>query len=73
MHFVIEFAFLHYHRLCHNHVFSIQVLELLPTPSDDDAIITNLKVLFGRILCENLSFFEKCFEDLVPSHINHRR
>lgn len=52
---------------------NIRAESLLPTPSDDDAIITNLKVLFGRILCENLSFFEKCFEDLVPSHINHRR
>ena len=46
---------------------------LLPTESDDDAIIKNIKILFARILFDTLKFFQMTFEDLIVEHIKHRR
>ena len=46
---------------------------LLPTPSDDEALKSNLKVIISRFLVVNLKFFEQCFADLVSKHIKHRR
>ena len=38
---------------------------LLPTLSDDDVIVENIKILFSRVLSETLSFFSVSFSDLV--------
>ena len=46
---------------------------LLPTPSDDGAMINNIKIIFSRILCETLPFFNQVFSDLITKHIHHRR
>ena len=46
---------------------------LLPTESDDDVIVKNIKVLFARILFDTLQFFKIAFEDLIVEHITHCR
>ena len=46
---------------------------LLPTPIDDDVIVSNLKILFSRVLFETLPFFNTSFSGLVVNTITHRR
>ncbi|XP_019861291.1 PREDICTED: uncharacterized protein LOC109589693 [Amphimedon queenslandica] len=45
---------------------------LLPSPDDDEILKTNIKILFSRILVEILPFFELCFSDIIPNHIEHK-
>ena len=46
---------------------------LLPTTSDDDVVVQNVKILFSRVLTETLPFFNSSFSDLVIKNIRHRR
>lgn len=46
---------------------------LLPTCSDDNILVQNIKILFSRILCQTLPFFERAFSDIIVHHIKHRR
>lgn len=45
---------------------------LLPSSNDDAVLKRNISILISRVLCENLSFFKKCFGDQVEKHIQHR-
>ena len=45
---------------------------LLPTSSDDDNFIKNIKILFSRVLIETLPWFNNSFSDLVIRNIQHR-
>jgi len=44
--------------------------DILPTPDDKSKLISNYCVLFARVICEHIPFFNK-FADCVPAHIDH--
>lgn len=46
---------------------------LLPSSTDDAALVKNIKILFSRVLSETLKLFDVSFSDLIEVHIGHRR
>ena len=53
-------------------VSDLPVKSLLPSVSDDVALLSNLSVLIGRVIVEDLSYFSETFERVVPNHIKHQ-
>ena len=45
--------------------------DILPTPPDKSQMLEDYCVLFARILCSQIPFFEK-FSSCVPKHISHK-
>lgn len=44
--------------------------DILPSKDDQRKLLENYCVLFARVICEHIPFFQK-YADCVPSHINH--
>ena len=45
---------------------------LLLTVGNDDALVSNIKILMSRVLVETLPFFNNAFSDLIVKTIYHK-
>lgn len=52
-------------------ISELPVTDLLPSVSDDIALLSNISVLIGRILVKELSYFSKSFDGVTTDHIKH--